>query len=108
MSAPPCHYFLCLTHNSRCIFGKFSPSSDSELREGAMEKMCRKNSCPTVSPNNRYKTLLPIVLSLLVCQSAFALQPVRFNYQAKLTAQNGAPISGSHTVFLSLWDGGTS
>src|SRR5438045_3182204 len=44
----------------------------------------------------------------LIADAAWATSSVRFNYQAKLTDSGGAPRQGSHTLFFSLWDGGTS
>nr|ACS83711.1 Kelch-like ECH-associated protein 1 [uncultured bacterium AOCefta2] len=38
---------------------------------------------------------------------AHAAQPVRFNYQAKLSNSSGA-LQGLHTIYVGLWDGGTS
>src|SRR5262245_50081860 len=49
--------------------------------------------------------------ALLVVSSlkgAGAAQPVRFNYQARLTDSSGAPLQGSHTLNITVWDGGTS
>lgn len=37
-----------------------------------------------------------------------AAQLTQFNYQAKLSSAAGTPLQGTHTLFLSLWDGGTS
>lgn len=39
---------------------------------------------------------------------AGAVQPARFNYQAKLTDGAGAPLSGNHTMFFSLFQGGNT
>ena len=35
-------------------------------------------------------------------------QPVRFNYQAKLSDTSGAPLTGSHTVHFKLYSGGSA
>src|SRR5206468_3265736 len=37
----------------------------------------------------------------------FAISP-NFNYQVKLTDGSGAPLTGTHTIFFSLFQGGTS
>src|SRR4051812_35496775 len=47
-------------------------------------------------------------LFLIMAAGAFATQPVRFNYQARLTDGSGTALQGAHTLYLSLWDGGTS
>src|SRR5947207_1955303 len=39
--------------------------------------------------------------------TARASQPIRINYQAKLN-NGGAPLQGNHTLYFSLWDGGSS
>lgn len=48
------------------------------------------------------------IMVLLVEGGGYATQPPRFNYQAMLKDTSGVPLQGAHTLFLSLWDGGTS
>ncbi|MBX7244833.1 MAG: hypothetical protein K1X53_05005 [Candidatus Sumerlaeaceae bacterium] len=48
------------------------------------------------------------VLCLICAQVAFAGQPVRFNYQAKLTDSSGIPLTGAHTIYASIYVGGTA
>src|SRR5438874_1113551 len=51
--------------------------------------------------------VLSLVL-VLIGASAFGAQPLRFNYQAKLSDTIGTPLQGQHNLFVTLWDGGTS
>ena len=39
-------------------------------------------------------------------KTALATQPVRFNYQARLTDSGGAPLQGLHTLFVTIWSPG--
>lgn len=48
------------------------------------------------------------VFMLLSGLTASAAQPIRLNYQARLTDMSGAPLSGSHTLYFSLWGGPTA
>lgn len=56
---------------------------------------------------SRFVAAIFVILVLVTAQT-FATQPARFNYQAKLTNTSGVPLQGPHTLFLSLWEGGTS
>src|SRR5262245_35967385 len=49
---------------------------------------------------------LLLVGACCVAFSAFA-QPAAFNYQAKLTDSVGAPLQGPHTMYFSLFEGGS-
>lgn len=40
--------------------------------------------------------------------AANASRPVRINYQARLIGPSGNPLQGAHTIFVGVWDGGTS
>ena len=57
--------------------------------------------------SRRRGTILATVL-LLGIAHGFADQPVRFNYQARLTDAAGSPLQGAHTLYLGVWDNGTS
>ncbi|MGI8905277.1 MAG: Kelch repeat-containing protein [Candidatus Sumerlaeaceae bacterium] len=41
----------------------------------------------------------------MFCVSASATQPVRINYQAKLTGAGGSALESTHTLFFSIWRG---
>jgi hypothetical protein len=43
---------------------------------------------------------------IMLCANTHALQPVRFNHQARLTDMSGAALAGDHTVYFSLHQGG--
>lgn len=47
-----------------------------------------------------------VLVVTLISIGAFATQPVQFNYQAKLTDSNGAPLEGTHTFYFSIWSPG--
>jgi hypothetical protein len=64
-------------------------------------------------PKGRYFMFLRqsgMVLLLMagVAVSSAAVTPLRFNYQGKLADAAGNPLSGNHTLFFSLWQGGSA
>ncbi|MGI8908254.1 MAG: hypothetical protein ACR2IE_17410 [Candidatus Sumerlaeaceae bacterium] len=55
--------------------------------------------------------LLHFLLIMAIATSCFlatAAQPPRFNFQAKLTDNLGAPLTGSHACIFRLYEGGTA
>jgi N-acetylneuraminic acid mutarotase len=48
------------------------------------------------------------LLQLLTAGVLSAGQPVRFNYQGRLSDSGGAPLSGSHTIHFKLFSGGSA
>lgn len=48
-----------------------------------------------------------LVLNCLLVACAFAVQPARFNYQAKLSDSSGVPLQGNHTIYFSIFAGGS-
>jgi hypothetical protein len=51
---------------------------------------------------------LIIVALLLGASKAPATQPVRFNYQSRLTDHTGSPLNGGHTLIFRIYEGGTA
>lgn len=49
-----------------------------------------------------------ILLGILTLMGAagFAIQPLQFNYQARLNDSDGSPLEGVHTAYFSLYQGG--
>nr|ACS83702.1 hypothetical protein WISOIL_0013 [uncultured bacterium AOCefta2] len=45
---------------------------------------------------------------LIALANAQAEQPVRLNYQAKLNTSAGAPLTGVHTIYFGIYQGGTA
>lgn len=52
------------------------------------------------------RQLLLAVATLSLVVAGFA-QPARFNYQAKLTTATGQPLQGTHSMYFSLYAGGS-
>ncbi|MBX7245044.1 MAG: hypothetical protein K1X53_06075 [Candidatus Sumerlaeaceae bacterium] len=48
-----------------------------------------------------------IAFFLVAIVGSGCAQPARFNYQAKLTDSGGAPLTGAHTLYFSLFQGGS-
>jgi hypothetical protein len=48
------------------------------------------------------------LLFTAVSSALFAAEPASFNYQAKLTNASGIALTGSHTLYVSLYRGGTA
>lgn len=65
------------------------------------------NPKPQVSEGLRLVATGALLTVLIMLTSlAAATQPVRFNYQAKLTDANGLPLEGPHAMYFSIWSPG--
>jgi hypothetical protein len=53
------------------------------------------------------KTILSTLLSAALSGAAFAQVPSLINYQGRLTAANGSPVTGSKTFAISIYDAAT-
>lgn len=57
------------------------------------------------------RRVIPIVTlasAAILSRDVGAAQPIQFHYQAKLTNAAGTPLQGSHDLYFSVWEGGTT
>src|SRR5689334_16379108 len=60
------------------------------------------------SPGQKQRTIFLFLAFALICLNVPAQPPALMNYQGRLTDANGNPLTGSQTVYFSLWQEGAA